>query len=152
MNFFNTDLDHLEPAPSRGGSDPKRMRLSSEREKFSLEALQREEEQNLQARMQIEMLKNQTQHQQVLLENPNYQAPSSRSRFDQQYHPSQMTQPGVVVPQTIHVPNHAPPVVSMMGQGGYEASRMRSRSPPRQVPGKKFLLILSNLTENFDCK
>ena len=56
---------------------------------------------------------------------------------------------GVVVPQTIYVPNHPPPVVSMVShppppQMGYDTSRMRSRSPPRQAiierPGK-FLLF-----------
>merc|ERR1712008_253752 len=93
------------------------------------------------ARMQIEMLKNQTQlNQKDLLVLESQAPPPPRSRFDQQFRPgrqSQLAQPGVVVPQTIYVPNHPPPVVSMVShplppQMGYDTSRMRSRSPPRQ--------------------
>ena len=91
---------------------------------------------------QIEMLKNQTQlNQKDLLVLESQAPPPPRSRFDQQFRPglqSQLAQPGVVVPQTIYVPNHPPPVVSMVShppppQMGYDSSRMRSRSPPRQA-------------------
>jgi len=151
-------LDHLEPAPSKPGA-AKRVRLSlspgtatppgslhfsnaPDQEKFSLEALQKEEQQNLKARMQIEMLKNQTQlNQKDLLALESQAPPPSKSRFDQQFRParqSHLAQPGVVVPQTIYVPNHPPPVVSMVShppapQLGYDSSRMRSRSPTRQA-------------------
>merc|ERR1719483_1839995 len=148
-------LDHLEPAPSKPGA-AKRVRLSlspgpatppgsllgRDQEEFSLEALQQEEQQNLKARMQIEMLKNQTQlNQKDLLVLESQAPPPPRSRFDQQFRPgrqSQLAQPGVVVPQTIYVPNHPPPVVSMVShppppQMGYDSSRMQSRSPPRQA-------------------
>jgi len=148
-------LDHVQPAAN------KRMRMSESpgavQDRFTLEALQQEEQENLKARMQIEMLKDQTRHQQAILDTR--QEPQ-RSRFDQQYHPSQMSRPppppGVVTPQTIFVPNHPPQQVSMapqqpsqepwasrppshlrsrsppdMAQGSYDSSRMRSRSPPR---------------------
>ena len=63
MHVFPLDLDHLEPAPSKPGA-AKRVRLSlspgpatppgsllgPDQEKFSLEALQKEEQQNLKAR------------------------------------------------------------------------------------------------------
>ena len=64
------------------------------------------------------MLKNQTQlNQKDLLVLESQAPPPPGSRFDQQFLPgrqSQLAQPGVVVPQTIYVPNHPPPVVSMV--------------------------------------
>ena len=48
------------------------MRLSESpgvtKDRFTLEALQKEEEENLKARQQIEMLKDQTRQQQVMLD------------------------------------------------------------------------------------
>ena len=48
------------------------MRLSESpgvaQDRFTLEALQKEEQENLKARMQIEMLKDQTRHQQAILD------------------------------------------------------------------------------------
>lgn len=110
--------------------------------KYSLEALQREEEQNLKARMQLHLLESQSR------QPPPRPLPAplaKPSRFDQMYHPNQVQQPAprvlpqpftttVVVPQVqSHDPyagrlRQSPPQPQM-----YE-SRMRSRSPMRRIP------------------
>lgn len=123
----------------------------------------------LKARMQLEMLKDETRQQKAILDtvdsrNLQPQGPSQKSRFDQPFHPSQMAQPGVVIPPPIFVPSQPPPdpwstrpsshLRSMSPPGVYDSSRLRSRSPrsrsPTRHPGTESMMLSRAYNEHRD--
>ena len=80
-------------------------RRSNSLEKYSLEALRKDEEQNLKARMQLHLLESQSNVA------PQYEPPKKQSRFDQPFHPNQAhQQPAVVIPQQIGYGQQTPSV------------------------------------------
>ena len=127
-------------------------------DKYSLDRMQKEDEENLKARMQMHILENQQKLQQNMIARQEQSmsipppqpmvnvAPtntSSRSRFDKTYHPSQVARggPGVVIPQVvgyqeqfpppqINRRSQEPPPAPWQGQeGASRSSSYRSRSP-----------------------
>lgn len=107
--------------------------------KYSLDAMQKEEEQTLKARMQLHLLESQSRQAPPPITR---QAPPSKpSRFDQMYHPTaavpvipnpQPFTPTVVMPQV--QPPQNPYAVRMQYSPPRFDSRMRSRSPVRRFP------------------
>jgi hypothetical protein len=138
-------LDQIVPTPAIAS---KRSRTRSPN-KYTLEAMQREDELNLNARIQLHLLENQRQQEQMAAAAAAAQQPKRPSRFDQFRHPNEQLPVSVshqpsfydhqrpqihdMYPQNAQIhPHMQPPIQATFVN--YRTENMGPRTPPPMSP------------------